>query len=116
MPLPKSPVVPGLEPYEIVYAEHQLEYIPLPTLRSKAPNYTVYSRWEPTEKERVAILHGADIYILQQTFGHLYQPTAMIICKAEDNATSKEAILEALGLDEELNERIANAVDTYFKE
>lgn len=111
MPLPKSPVVPGLEPYEQVYGEGHHEYIPLPSLRSKGPTYTVYSRWELSPEERMAVFNGADIYLMQQTHGNSYQPTGLVITKAVDNGEAKDVILKELGLDEELNERLKLAID-----
>lgn len=108
MPKATSPVVPGLEAYEIVYGATQPEYIPLPTLRGKGPTYTVYSRWVLSDEEKLAILLGADVYIMQITAGNRYQPTTMLVSRADANEDSKDEVLKALGLDEELNERLKN--------
>lgn len=115
MPQPVSPVVPGLEPYEIIFGENQPGVLPLPTLRSKGPEYTVYSRWKLSDSEREALLKGADIYVFQQTFAHPFQPTALLVSHVDANEQAKAAILQALGLDEELNERLRIVLDKSFE-
>jgi hypothetical protein len=73
-----GPVVEGLETKEVVYAAKQPEYIPLRTLRSKAPEASVFSRWTLTPEQRKAVAEGADIYLELLTFGPL-QPIRMAI-------------------------------------
>jgi hypothetical protein len=100
---PQSPVVEGLEPYEIILGADQPEYQPLPVLRSAAPNYAVLSRWVPTEEERAQIAAGADIFLTVHTFGRSFPPVAMeVACKSTD----PEPIEERMQLDRELNERL----------
>lgn len=45
----------------VVIAEHQAEYQDLPSVRT--PNGYVITRWQFTEAERRAILHGEDLYV-----------------------------------------------------
>lgn len=115
MPQPVSPVVPGLEEYEQIWKSKDPNVVPLPLLRSKGPEYKVYSRWVLTDAERKLVLEGADIYLVQQTHGNSFQPSALVVNKASDNEANKGAVLELLGLDEELNERLAILLDKAFE-
>lgn len=116
MPTPKSPVIPGLEPLEIMFGTKadgtpQEDVLPLPALRGKAPIYPVYSRWHLSDEEREQIAQGADVYIFQNTFGSRYQPTGVFIANPEVNAQIAEYLAEGLGFNEELNERLQNSLD-----
>jgi hypothetical protein len=71
---PTSPVVEGLEPFEFKFGASQPEYQPLPALVGNRPDVNVISRWEPTAEERQMIADGADIYVVQTTFGDLFHP------------------------------------------
>jgi hypothetical protein len=104
MPNPVSPVVPGLEPYEVVWSAEGCT--DLPSLRGRGPNYAVWSRWQPTPEEREQLAKGADIYVMQNTFGHPFQPTAVVVAGAEASGEKKDEVIEQLGLNEELDERI----------
>lgn len=106
MPQSVSPVVPGLEPYELVLAKNQPEYNPLPVLRGKGPEYGMYSRWNLTPEEKEAIANGASIYLLQQTYGHHFQPSSIFVAHAEHNAQIAEQLARVLGFNEELHERL----------
>ena len=77
---PVSPVIPGNE-FEVVYAENQPEYIPLPTIRTE---HLVLSRWQLTEEERAHIAQGGDLFILQ--IGRTVQQPVMPIADAPDKA------------------------------
>ena len=105
---PVSPVISGLEPYEIVFeGGDDSPFMPLPALRGRGPQYMVSSRWRPTAEERKVIAAGGDIIITQWTFGNPYQATsvAMVINRAE-TPEEVEKCKNALGLDDELNERL----------
>lgn len=82
MPEPQSPVVPGLEPYEIVYAKDPPGYLPLPVLRS--PQGVVLSRWKFSEEERALIAAGADLYLSVYPFGQPMQPVDLQVARAPD--------------------------------
>jgi hypothetical protein len=56
----------------VVYAENQPEYIPLPAYRSKDGHVT--SCWKFSWRERLRILFGARLYWTQMTFNEPLQP------------------------------------------
>jgi len=61
---PISPVMPGSESIEVVYAKDQPEYIPLPAVYvENANSRTVVSRWRLTDQERAEIAAGADVVL-----------------------------------------------------
>ena len=77
---PISPIIPGLEEYEIKIAENQDEYETLVALPVNGPpndpEYIV-TRWKMTWRERfLAFIHG-DIYLSVWTFGRPLQPLMM---------------------------------------
>lgn len=106
MPKAISPVVPGLEPYEIRFGAGQPEYEALPALRGRAPSHAVLSRWKLTDDERAQIASGSDIYLSQLTFGHPYQPSSIQVAGANASAVVKDELVELLGLNEELDDRL----------
>ncbi len=101
--LPQSPVVEGLEPYELLLGADQPEYKPLPALRSPAPVYAVMSRWAPSEEERRLIAEGADILLTVWTFGAAYPPTLLEVMR---RSADPDLIRERMNLDQELDERL----------
>ncbi|MHB1673773.1 MAG: hypothetical protein ACYCSP_05930 [Acidobacteriaceae bacterium] len=101
--LPQSPVVEGLEPYELILGAGQPEYRPLPVLRSPAPVYAVMSRWAPSEEERKLIAEGADIFLTVWTFGAAYPPTLLEVMRS---SADPDLIRERMALDQELDERL----------
>lgn len=70
---PKSPVVPGLEPYELTYAKDQPQSAPLRVLRN--PEGIVLSRWALSDEERRLIAEGADLYLSVRAY---FQPPQVI--------------------------------------
>lgn len=68
---PVSPVVPGTEVFETVYAKDQPEYIPLPVLRT---NCALLTRWLLSDKERKHIADGGDLFVCVLHFGNPLQP------------------------------------------
>lgn len=104
-----SPVVPGLEAYEIVLGKDQPDVVPLPCLRGCKPYYTITARWKLNDEERTMIAAGADIFVAQQTFGALYQPIGLSVTPVPGTLILQEhldRLIVDLGLDEELNERL----------
>jgi hypothetical protein len=101
---PASPVVVGLEPYEVKFGEGQPEYQVLPALRGPAPEHAVMSRWEPTAEERQMIANGADVFVSIWTFGNPYPPT---LVRVMNKNSSPRVILEEMRLDAELNARLS---------
>ena len=105
--LPKSPVVVGLEPYEINFGGPdvgQPQYMPLPALRSAGPERVVMSRWELTPVEREMIANGADVFVSIWTFGDPYPPTSLRVLNKTSNP---EYFKTDMQLDRELDERLA---------
>lgn len=74
---PQSPIIPGVELPEIVYAKNQPEYRPLPVY--KADDGTVLSRWRLTWKERFLVLLRGDVYLFTSTFNKPLQPVMLEI-------------------------------------
>jgi hypothetical protein len=74
---PQSPIIPGVELPEIVYAKDQPEYRPLPVF--KDTDGTVLSRWRLTWKERFLVLFRGDVYLFVSTFNRPLQPLMMEI-------------------------------------
>lgn len=77
MPKPVSPIVPGLELPETVYAKDQPEYEPLPVFRQD--NGIVLSRWKLTWRERWLAFWRGDVYLFCWTLNHPLQPVAIEI-------------------------------------
>ena len=73
---PISPVVPGLEEYEVEYAKNQPEYITLPAYREK--DGCVTTRWRLSWAERLRILWTGDIWHQVLTFNHPLQPVKLM--------------------------------------
>ena len=71
---PVSPVVPGSGLTEVILAENQPQYLPLPVVRLPGKSCPMVSRWRPTHEERMEIAAGADIVLTQLTFGNLFHP------------------------------------------
>jgi hypothetical protein len=64
-----SPVMPGSKSIEVVYAEHQEEYTPLPAVYVDMETCRiVVSRWRLSDEERERVLAGGDI-VLQLLIG-----------------------------------------------
>lgn len=105
---PISPVIVGLEPYELALGADQSQYAPLPVLRGAAPQFPVMSRWTLSPVERALVAEGADVYLTLWTFGMPYPPTRVEIMRATADA---DLIIERMGLNEELNMRLDAAAE-----
>lgn len=66
-----SPVVPGNEDFEVVYAKDQPEYQSLSVLRTEK---ALLSRWRLSDAERAHIAAGGDLFICVMHFGGSLQP------------------------------------------
>lgn len=86
---PQSPVIPGLEKYEIKIAEHQEEYQTLPAL--KLPDNSVVTRWRLTWSERLAVLFGGNIFLSIWTFGQPLQPVYLEVHEPLKSRRSADA-------------------------
>ncbi len=87
---PVRPVVKGLEKHEVVFAEDQPQYQPLPAIR--APHGTILTRWRFTEDERKQIATGADLYLEILTFNRPLQPLKFYV-GGEPDVEFKEDLL-----------------------
>lgn len=72
---PVSPIIPGAQLIETVYAANQPEYNPLPVF--KDADGTVLSRWHLSFKERIRVLFSGDVYLWMSTFNKPLQPVMM---------------------------------------
>lgn len=72
---PVSPVLPGSDLPETVYAKDQPEYTPLPVFRQE--DGTVLSRWRLTWRERLQIAFSGNMYLLVMTFNQPLQPVLL---------------------------------------
>lgn len=72
---PASPVIPGVELPETIYAKDQPEYTPLPVFKQE--DGTVLSRWHLTWRERLRVLLFGDVYLFCLTFNRSLQPVAL---------------------------------------
>lgn len=69
---PITPVVPGSNTPEVVYAKDQPEYIPLPAHRTD--DGLVVTRWGLSIGERLRLLLGGSIWLSVLTFNRPLQP------------------------------------------
>lgn len=74
---PVSPVVPGWNLKETVFAKHQPPYIPLPTICLPGGQGMVISRWSLSWKERIQVLFGGSVWLQVLTFGRPLQPVKL---------------------------------------
>jgi len=98
-----TPVVPGLEKYEIQLGGPEVgqpEYQGLPALRS--PDGRVLTRWTFTKEERAAIANGADLFTTCLTLNHPFQPIMVTVGLPETTVTK---LKRNMRLDEELELR-----------
>lgn len=106
---PSSPVVRGLEQFELAVGKDQPEFLVLPALIGRAPTTSFISRWVPTDLERLQIASGADVYAIQHTWGKGFQPLLLSVGGVDQDAA---AFMEATGVGEvAMNEKIAEILD-----
>lgn len=72
---PVSPIIPGGNLPEVVYAKDQPEYKPLPVF--KDTDGVVLSRWKLSWWERFRVLLNGDIYLWVLTFNRPLQPVML---------------------------------------
>lgn len=69
---PVSPVFPGKQLQETVFAKDQPEYLPLPAFRDI--HGTVVTRWHMGWRERWKILCSGNVWLTIMTFNQKLQP------------------------------------------
>lgn len=72
---PMSPVVPTADSAEVVYAQNQPPYQPLPCLRTV--DGMILTRWSLSEDEKQQVCEQGYIYLSVQTFNSPLQPLLM---------------------------------------
>jgi hypothetical protein len=91
-PAPEDkPIVEGWEQHEIIVAESQSDiYNPLRALSLDNKRKTL-SRWSFSREERLAIYHGADLWLCLMNFRQPLQPVQLFISNPAPNVTGMEA-------------------------
>jgi hypothetical protein len=70
---PTSPVIPGMDLPEVVFAKDQPQYIPLPATIVDGGT-RVITRWKLGWRERLRILFTGNLWLSLLTFGNPLQP------------------------------------------
>lgn len=73
---PASPVIPGHNFKETIFAKDQPEYQQLPALVTEDGNY-VMTRWTLTWRERWRVLWTGSVWLHVMTFGRKLQPVLL---------------------------------------
>lgn len=79
---PVSPIVPGLNLPEVVYAKNQPEYIQLPVFKQEEDGL-ILCRWKLSWKERILSLLTGNVYLEVLTFNHPLQPLKLYVEKPQ---------------------------------
>lgn len=100
---PISPVIIGLEPYEVHLPcqGQQPGTQPLTVLRS--PDGRFMTRWTLTDEERKEIAEGADLYITLWTFNQGMDPLAVQVMRPD---MDPEIVKAGLALEDDLRLRM----------
>jgi len=61
----------------VVFAEDQPEYLPLPAWRGPPPDGPVVSCWKLSWRERLEVLVGGKVWLKLLTFGSPLQPSRL---------------------------------------
>jgi len=80
-----DPALVPLGSRPLVFAEHQPQYQPLPSIRT--PDGKVITRWTLTDSERAAIVRGEDVFLTVLTFNQPLQPVLLTVGPIDWNAT-----------------------------
>jgi hypothetical protein len=81
-----KPIVKVLESCEIVFTSRDPNVEPLHVLKSTTPEGRILVRFTPTDEQRLAILHGTDIYLSLLTFGQPLPPIMLFTSEELDEA------------------------------
>lgn len=85
---PSTPVIPGLQLPELVFAKDQPEYRPLPAYRSD--DGLVVTRWKLTWAERFAVLFGGNLWLSVLTFNRPIQPVKIDVHPSLDAIVDRQ--------------------------
>lgn len=97
---PVSPIVNGLEPYEVPIGSTS-DAEPLKVLRS--PEGRFFMRWSLTDEERKQIAEGADVYVTLWTGNQGMSPLAVQVMRPD---IDPQIIKDGLDLDDDLKLRM----------
>jgi hypothetical protein len=94
---PVSPVIPGSDIDEVVYAAEQAEYQPLPAF--KCLDGRILTRWEMSEAEKKLVCEQGYIYLAVSTFNEPLQPVYLSarppdVIETVDWDTARERAIE----------------------
>lgn len=81
---PVSPVLPGYDVAEVIFAKDHPEYMQLPAVRVQSAEAQVLTRWQLSDEDRQKIAAGADLYLWVSTFGQPLQPVELEIATANE--------------------------------
>jgi hypothetical protein len=83
---PVSPVIPGSDIDEVVYAaEGQPQYRPLPAF--KCLDGKILTRWEMSEEEKRIVFEQGYIYLAVSTFNQPLQPVMLAVTPPDNIQT-----------------------------
>jgi hypothetical protein len=77
---PASPVFPDRYTSQVVFAEHQPEYVPLPAYKEADGRIT--TRWSLSVIERIEVLLDGRMWLQVSTFNHPRQPARISATEA----------------------------------
>lgn len=69
--------------HNVVYAENQEEYIPLPAFKADTPEGEVVSCWKLSFRERLRILFTGKLWVMIMTFNNPLTPSLFTTKKGE---------------------------------
>jgi len=67
----------------IVFAENQSEYLPLPALKLETPQGEVISCWKMTLKERIKVLFTGHVWLCLWSFNKPLNPSHLSVNRKE---------------------------------
>lgn len=82
---PVSPVIPGTDIDEVVYAADQPECRPLPAF--KCLDGKILTRWQMTEAEKQIVCEQGYIYLAVSTFNQPLQPVMLAVTPPDNIET-----------------------------
>lgn len=74
----------------VVFAEDQPEYTPLPALKIDSPNGEVVSCWRLSFLERIKVLFTGRVWLSLMTFGKPLTPSYISVNRKEVFSTSED--------------------------
>ena len=85
-----TPVIPGMDLEETLFARHQPEYTPLPAVVVES---RVITRWKLSWRERLKLLATGNLWLTLLTFGQPLQPILLEVDSPKRYLEDKEETL-----------------------